>query len=88
MIKLGKEAVDKVSGFKGVVVARHTFLSGCDRYTIQPRINDKDEMTEAHTFDEPQLVVLKKKKVKTDKNEKPGGPAPYLPSEKSTPKSR
>ena len=87
MIKLGKEAVDKVSGFKGIVVARHTFLNGCERYTVQPSTNEKGEMPDAHTFDEPQLKVLKKKEIKSE-SKRPGGPSPYLPKEKSSPKSR
>jgi hypothetical protein len=34
MIELGQEARDKITGFKGIVTARLTFLYGCDQYGL------------------------------------------------------
>jgi len=44
MIELGLEVRDVVSGFNGVAVAKHSYLNGCYRVTVQPKI-DKEEKT-------------------------------------------
>ena len=59
-VQLGDTATDSVSGFTGTVVARHAYLNGCDRFTVQPRINDKGEVPDAHAFDEPQLTAIER----------------------------
>lgn len=47
----------KVTGFSGVVTARCDYLTGCNRYMLQPHINEKEpaKLPEAVWFDEPQL---------------------------------
>lgn len=57
-VQLGDEALDTVSGFRGVCVARTEWLNGCWRMTLQPRALDKDgKPMEAQTFDDFQLEV-------------------------------
>ncbi len=57
-IALGTKVKDKVTGFKGVVVARTEWLFGCLRYTVQPQ-KLKDGATIANEcFDEDALVIL------------------------------
>ena len=64
MVTLGDYVKDTVSGFKGIAVSRHIYLQGCDRITIQPKIDKEGKHPEGHTFDEPQLEILKSQKIK------------------------
>lgn len=56
----GDLAEDRISGFKGVVVAVTEWLHACRRITIQPQEIKDGKMQDAHTFDEPQVRVLEK----------------------------
>lgn len=56
-IILGDEVVDRVSGFRGVAVSRHTYLYGCGRVTVQPFVKD-DILPQPETFDESALEVV------------------------------
>jgi len=85
-INLGDEVKDSISGFRGIAVARHSYIQGCARISIQQPVKKDGSLPEAQTFDEVQLEVVKaakkpKKIVRTDT----GGPALYLP--KGKPKS-
>ena len=64
MITLGDLVKDSVSGFKGIAIARHSYLQGCDRISVQPSIDKKGKHPESITFDEPQLIILKKQIIK------------------------
>ena len=73
MIKLGDKVKDSVTGFTGIAIGRTTWLHGCDRITVQPEgVNKEGKIYENNGFDEPQLIVLKVKKVK-EGNHKTGG---------------
>jgi hypothetical protein len=85
MIKLGDEVKCKVTGFKGIAVARYHFLSGCNRYAVQPKVKRDGTLPEEKVFDEPVLEAVKKKV--SIKKGTTGGPAPYLPTSKD-PKER
>lgn len=63
MDKLGLEVKDVVSGFTGVVVAKHTYINGCERLTVQPKVDKDGKLPEEKTFDEPQLEIVSKKKI-------------------------
>ena len=71
--ELGAEVKDKITGFKGLVVGRTEYLTGCRRYTLQSRSLGKDGKPQDWlTFDEDQLELSRKaapKKIRT-----PGGP--------------
>ncbi len=77
-IELGKEVQDKITGFKGIAIARSTFLQGCSRILVQPKIDKEGKIPESMSFDEPDIevisdgVLLKPK----PKKEPPGGPRP------------
>ena len=80
MIELGDEVKDLVSGFKGVAVAKHSYLQGCDRISVQPPVDKEGMLLDSQSFDEPQLIVVKKGKVtaaKKSANKPPGGPEKY-----------
>ena len=59
-VRMGDMVKDKVSGFSGVIVSEHNFLNGCTRMTVQPLIDKDGKLPDTHTFDEPQLEVVKK----------------------------
>lgn len=79
-IELGDLAKDSVTGFKGICVARTSWLFGCVRCALQPQDLDHGKVMEAINFDEPQLVLLKKAAVKSVPAKAParttGGPIP------------
>lgn len=67
------DLVDKVSGFKGVVVARTEWHYGCRRYTVQPKgLTKEGKQYEAGCFDEDALTVIKPFKRETVRES--GGP--------------
>lgn len=62
-IPLGTVVTDKVTGFVGIAENRATFLYGCDRYCVQPRVDKDGKVPENQMIDEPQLEVVAGEKV-------------------------
>ncbi|WP_350649596.1 hypothetical protein [Pseudomonas sp. HY13-MNA-CIBAN-0226] len=59
MIELGQKAEDKVTEFYGTIVARATYLTGCDRYLLQPPTsNGRNELLQPEWFDEGRIRIL------------------------------
>lgn len=86
MINLGDEVKDKVTGFTGIAIAKHIYLNGCARYSVQQRLKKGDaKLPDAVTFDEPQLQVVKAAKVEppTRARQWTGGPERYMPASKT-----
>ena len=84
MVELGDEVKDKVSGFQGIAVARHSYLQGCNRITIQPPIGTDGKLPDSCTFDEPLLDVVTAGKVKREAGaEINGGPDKYMPGKRA-----
>ncbi len=82
-VQLGDEALDVVSGFSGICVARTEWLNGCWRMTLQPVGLDKDgKPQETQTFDDFQLRVVTPRRLPAG-NKETGGPrdAPVRPSD-------
>jgi len=77
MVTLGDKVKDKISGFSGIAVSRHSYLNGCDRISVQPIVDKKGKHPDSMSFDEPQLKVLKKRVGKIG-NRKVGGPSKYM----------
>ncbi len=75
MIALGVEVKSNISGFKGIVTSRAEHLNGCNRYWIAPKVNKAGEMPEGAWFDEGELDVLSKTKLKRKNNTKGGFPS-------------
>jgi len=59
MINLGDTVKDKISGYKGIVIAITAWLHGCKRVTVQSQKLKDGKPLDNFTFDEPQLEVLK-----------------------------
>jgi hypothetical protein len=63
IFELGENLKDKVSGFKGICIARADYLTGCRQYKVRPRGLNKEQLPwVSEWFDEEQLVVLSVKK--------------------------
>ncbi len=56
--ELGKRAKDKITGFEGVITGRVEFLTGCNRYCIQPTTLKDGRPIEAIYFDEAQTEII------------------------------
>lgn len=76
MVQLGDKVRDLVTGFEGVAVAKTTWLSGCDRFTVQPQgVTAEWKTLETETFDVTQLEVVEAGAVKIERRDT-GGPRP------------
>ena len=56
--KLGQVGKDKITGFAGVLTARCEFLTGCNRYCIQPRELKDGKPIDSIYFDEDQIEII------------------------------
>lgn len=56
--KLGVKAKDKITGFHGIITSRCEFLTGCNRYCIQPTNLIEGKPVESIYFDEAQIEVI------------------------------
>lgn len=61
VIKLGEDVIDPLTGFTGTAMTRHTYLHGCNRISVQPKIDVDGRLQPESTFDEPQLRVCSEK---------------------------
>lgn len=59
---MGDEVKDTITGFKGTVIARTQWITGCDRLTLQPKMGKDGKLPESNSFDEGVLVLIKAKK--------------------------
>lgn len=75
-LELGDLARDMVTGYEGVVVACAKFLTGCDRVTLQAKVDSKDsKLPEPYGFDVTTVEVIKKHAVTPIGRELPETPA-------------
>lgn len=75
-VKLGDTVRDQITGLEGVAIARHEYLYGCTRISIQPREHKDGKCVEGATVDEQQLAVLDAPNMleTTPRTNSPGGP--------------
>lgn len=73
-IKLGVEAVDRVSGFKGIITSRIEYLNGCVQFAITPKVDKDNKREDGVWFDVGQIEVVGPGL--TVKPKKTGGPTP------------
>jgi len=73
-IKLGCEAKDRVSGFKGTITARLEYLNGCVQFCICPKVGKDGKLEDGRYFDAQQIEVIGKGVIVEPK--KTGGPTP------------
>jgi hypothetical protein len=85
---LGDEVIDTVTNFKGIAVARTTWLNGTTRTAIQPRMNKEGKVNEPLSANEASVKVFGKKKVVNTVQRKTGGPLSFKPTEERSPRAR
>jgi hypothetical protein len=56
--ELGMKAKDKITGFTGILTARCEFLTGCNRYCIQPTELKDGTPINGIYFDEAQIDIV------------------------------
>ena len=59
-IELGDEVEDTITGFRGIVVSKFSYLAGVNRIYVQPRVDVSYILPEGQVFDESCLKVMKK----------------------------
>ena len=57
-LKFGKQARDKITGFTGILVARNTFIFGCDQWGIAPKISSEGKRLETEYFDDGRIEII------------------------------
>lgn len=57
MIKLGKKAKDKVTGFTGIIIGRIEYLFGCNQYGLAPEASE-GVVKDTNWFDEGRIEVI------------------------------
>lgn len=60
MINLGDEVEDKITGFRGIAIARHFYLNGMTVISVQPQVEQYGILPDSENFYEVQLKVIKK----------------------------
>ncbi len=75
-IELGAEVKDRITGLKGICVARSEWLYGCRRYVVQPPELKDGKPVDSTCFDEDSLEVLAQAAPHAVKDT--GGPQPEL----------
>lgn len=79
-IKLGNTVKDKVTGFKGVAIARIEYLNGCVQICVKPCVDKDGKMLDGEYVDIHQLLVVDEAQ---DFDSKPtGGAMPDAPRER------
>lgn len=75
-IDLGDLARDRITGYKGIVVAKTEWLNGCVRVTLQAQKLDAGKVPQTESFDVEQVEVLKVAEFKPSTPS--GGPMPTI----------
>jgi hypothetical protein len=57
-LEFGVIAQDKITGFTGMVTAKTSYITGCDRYYLTPRVDKDGKCPEGKYFDEGTLEVV------------------------------
>ena len=71
-IKLGDEVKCKITGYKGIAIARVEFINGCTQYDVQQKVGKDGKMPESISIDSQSLEVVTKKKKAIVKKETGG----------------
>lgn len=56
--ELGLMAKEKITGFSGIITARCEFLTGCNRYCVQPTGLVNGRPVDSLYFDESQIEII------------------------------
>lgn len=63
---------DKVTGFTGIATSKHIYLTGCNQYGLQPKVDKDGKVPDKQYFDEGRLEEvgngIKSSEVLAEKN--------------------
>ena len=77
---LGEILKDNVTGFKGAVMARSDYFTGCRHYGLQAQTLKDGKPLDWEWIDEVRLIRMKNaKKILPEPTKDNGGPAPNAP---------
>jgi hypothetical protein len=71
-LELGMTAIDRITGFEGVVVGSAQYISGCNQLLLSPAVDEKGAFRESHWFDEQRCERVGTDRVILDNGEGPG----------------
>lgn len=57
-IMMGKEVQDMVTGYKGIVTGKITWLFGCNQYNVVQKAGESGDIKAGEWFDEGRLKVI------------------------------
>lgn len=57
-VRIGDLVRDRITGVKGIAIARTVWINGCVRIVIQPQEHKDGKPVESTCLDEPQLEVV------------------------------
>jgi hypothetical protein len=57
-VTVGQIARDKVTGFEGRVTGHASYITGCDQFLVQPKVDEKGNLKDGRWFDEHRLEVV------------------------------
>ncbi len=69
-VENGDKVRDMISGLEGIVVGETTYLNGCVRFIVQPKINKDGKVPDSEWVDSQQIKILEKKAFQKSKEEK------------------
>ena len=78
-LELGQKVKDRVTGFKGVIVCRCDYLTGCRRYAVQAQKIGKDGKVGEWTYFDEDLLVLDGKNINHEIRNPAGPPRSEAP---------
>jgi hypothetical protein len=78
-IALGSKVKDKVTGYTGIATARHEFLNGCVRYSVQGPMEKDGKLPDEKWFDIGQIDIVGPGVAKKMVAKKTGGPVSSTP---------
>lgn len=63
---LGTKCRDMISKFEGIAESYHQYITGCDRYMLQPELDKDGKWQEGKFFDVNRLEVIEEKAIEVD----------------------
>jgi hypothetical protein len=55
------EVRDIITGFRGVIIGRCDYITGCNQYLVQPGLDKDAKFVESRWVDEDRLLVIDRK---------------------------
>lgn len=54
---LGKQVKDKITDFEGIATSKHIYLTGCNQFGVQSKIDKDGKVPDVRYFDEARLAI-------------------------------